>query len=257
MIRRLVLALVAAAALAASGCGSGGGTDIDPGSGPLALLDLAAQKSDDAESYRLEYSSESTFRGQASSMKGTGTSNADSTRARMEFTMEEEGETFAGEMILIDEVMFMKPEGDEFGLPAGKQWLRMEDESLATPSLSPSQFVRFLRESGDVKVVGSEEVRGEKTTHFRGPLNMEKLAEETGEQAVELLGEVAKEAEVALDVWVTPDGLLARVAADIRVPEKGTGSLKMTGDFLAYGVPVDADEPPSEQVAEMSEVLGG
>ena len=255
MIRRLALPFVAAAALAAAGCGSDTGSGTGAGAGPLALLDLAVEKGDDAESYRSDLSMESTMRGEVMSVQGSFTSNADSTRVRMTMTMKEEGsEPLEFEAIMVGDEMYVKYDGAELGLPAGKQWLRMQDKTLATPTLSPSKFVRFLRDSGDVKVVGTEEIRGEMTTHFRGPLNPEKLAKEIGEEAVEALGPAAEGAAVTIDVWVAPSGLPSRVGAEVTMPGKATGSVKVTSEVLEYGVPVNADEPPKGQVAEMSEI---
>ena len=43
-------------------------------------------------------------------------------------------------------------------------------------SMSPSKFVEFLRDSGDVENEGTEEIRGQQTTHVSGPLDIRKIA---------------------------------------------------------------------------------
>jgi hypothetical protein len=182
------------------------------------------------------------------SMDGEGTFSADSTRGRMKGSMEIETQAMEFEGIAVDGVLYMR--SDTFQLPRGKQWVKTEDPPTST--LSPSEFVRFLRESGSVENVGTEQIRGQETTHFRGPLDLERLAgEESGGELLERLraNPAADDIEMLVDVWVAPDGLPARLTLDISMPGQASGSMQVSADILEYDVEVDAEPPPADTVA--------
>jgi hypothetical protein len=241
VVHRIVLAFICA--LIAAGCGSddgGGGDD------PLAALDAAAKKTKAAESNRQEFTMEAEASDGEFSATGEATMSADSTRGRM--TFEGDGD-FAGrfEAILIDGVMYMK--SDELPLPAGKEWLATKDPPTST--MSPSEFVEFLRDSGDVENEGTEEIRGQQTTHYSGPLDIRKIAEEGGSELVQRLNRQpdVEEMENEIDIWVGENGLPARMEFEVRPPDGQDGHLKMTTDILEYNVEVDVEHPPPSKVA--------
>jgi hypothetical protein len=243
---RLLLILLSLFALVAGGCGSddgGGGEEDDP----LAALDAAAKKTKAAESNRQEFTMESDIGGAELSMEGEGTFSADSTRGHMTFDMETPQGDGSFEAIVVDGVMYIK--GDQIQLPGGKEWLKQQDPPSNT--MSPSEFVTFLRDSGNVENKGTEEIRGEETTHFAGPLDLQKLAEESGSDIVEQLKSTpgAEDMEMNIDIWVGPDGLPARMILDVSAPEQAEGSMKVTSDILEYNVDVEAEAPPASEVA--------
>jgi hypothetical protein len=116
MVSRAAVLLATFALVA--GCGSedgggdGGGKDDDP----LAMLAQAARKSSQTESFRYNAKMDSDI--------GSETMKIDAT----------------------DGSMYMS--GEDLGLPAGK-WVKMEDSP--TNTMSPSEFVKFLQDSGDVE----------------------------------------------------------------------------------------------------------
>jgi hypothetical protein len=246
---RLLLVLICLLALVVGGCGSdeGGGGEDDP----LAALDAAARKTTAAESNRQQFKLEAEGGGQQLSVTGEGTMSADSTRGRMTFEIESDQLDGSFEAITVDGVMYMK--GDQIPLPEGKEWLKTQDPPTST--MSPSEFVQFLRDSGKVENKGTEEIRGEQTVHYSGPLDIQKLAEESGSEIVERLRRTPniENMEMLIDIWVGPDGLPARIALDVSAPEEGEGSMKITSDILEYNVDVEAEGPPASKVA----VAGG
>jgi hypothetical protein len=201
----------------------------------------------DSESFRSEFGMQSDLEGQRLTFVGEGTFTADSTRGRLEGRMDT-GQGWVGfEAIALDGVMYLK--GDDIPVPAGKEWIELRDPPTST--LSPSEFAAFLRDSEGVENVGTERIRGQRTTHFRGPLDLEKLAEESGPDIVERLrrSPAAKDMEFMIDIWVAPDGLPSRIAADISMPGQLSGSMEVTSDILEYDVEVDAERPPARTVA--------
>ena len=243
-MHRLLLALTCVLALIAGGCGSddGGGGEEDP----LAALDAAARKTKAAESTRQEFTMEAKASDGEFSASGEATLSADSTRGHM--TFEGDGGLEGGfEAILIDGIMYMK--GDELPLPEGKEWLATQDPPTST--MSPSEFVEFLRDSGDVENEGTEEIRGQQTTHYSGPLDIRKIAEEGGSELVQRLNRQphVEEMETRIDIWVGENGLPARMEFEAKPPDGQDGHLKMTTDILEYNVEVDVEAPPPSKVA--------
>jgi hypothetical protein len=217
MVSRAAVLLATFALVA--GCGSedgggdGGGKDDDP----LAMLAQAARKSSQTESFRYNAKMDSDI--------GSETMKIDAT----------------------DGSMYMS--GEDLGLPAGK-WVKMEDSP--TNTMSPSEVVKFLQDSGDVELVGTETIRGEEGQHFRGPLNMKELIEkEAGSAFLEQMKDTpgVEELEVVIDILVPDSGLPSRMAVAMTMPGQ-EGSLKMTSDVLEYDVPVNADPPPDDKVVE-------
>jgi hypothetical protein len=246
MVRVLVAGVVATLVLA--GCG---GEESAGGAGALAVLDAAANKVADTESFRADYVMHSDIEGEEMSFEGEGTFTADSTRGRMQGTMTAPGQgemTFEG--IVADGVMYLK--GDQIPTPQGKEWLKTPDPPAST--LSPSEFARFLRESESVKNVGTEEIRGEQTTHFRGPLDIRELAEESGDEIIQRLSRspAVDDLRFMIDIWVGPDDLPWRMIANVSMPAQASGSLTITADILEYDVDVNADEPPADKVAPLN-----
>lgn len=243
-MHRLMLALIGALALVAGGCGSddGGGGEEDP----LAALDAAAKKTKAAESNRQEFTMEAKASDGEFSASGEATLSADSKRGHM--TFQGDGD-LAGrfEAILIDGVMYMK--SDQLPLPEGKEWLAAQDPPTST--MSPSEFVEFLRDSGDVDKEGAEEIRGQQTTHFSGPLDIRKIAEAGGSELVQRLNQRphVEEMETKIDIWVGENGLPARMEFEVKPPGGQDGSLKMTSDIVEYNVEVDVEPPPPSKVA--------
>jgi hypothetical protein len=190
---------------------------------------------------------ESDLGGETFSFDGEGTSTADNQRGTMKGTMEISGQTIEFEGILDGGFMYIKGEG--LGAPAGK-WIKTEDPPTST--MSPTEFVDFLKDSEGVEEVGKEDVGGEPATHYRGPLDLDKLAEESGPAIIQSLKDnpQADKLDLTVDVWVREDGLPARFALEITAPGEAEGSMKVSSDILDYDVPVNADPPPASDVIE-------
>ena len=249
MIKRAVLFLATFVLIAGCGSEEGGGDGGDGGGkddDPLAMLAHAARKTS-AESFRFKATVDSDISSETMKMDAGGTSTADSTEATMKGTIDLGDGDMEFEAITTGDNMYMA--GEDLGVPEGK-WLATQEP--ATQTMAPSQFVNFLRESGDVELLGTEEVQGEQAQHFRGPLNMKELIEKSADSA--FLEQMKKtpgveELDVVIDIWVPDSGLPSRMSIDMKMPGQD-GSLKMTSEILEYDVPVNADPPPDDQIVE-------
>jgi hypothetical protein len=238
-MRRLLLVLTCV--LVAAGCGS----DDEP----LATLDEAAQKTQASESNRQEFSMVSDIEGQELSMTGEGTFSADAVRGHMTFELDAEESQGSFEAIADGRDTYLK--GDQLPLPPGKEWLKTTEAPSST--LSPREFVDFLRESGEVDNEGTEDVGGEQTTHYRGSVNLRELAEASRSELLRRLNQApdVDALDTTIDIWVRDDGLPARLALEVRPPQdEAAGSVKVTTDILEYDVEVDAEPPPASKVVE-------
>jgi hypothetical protein len=228
--------------LIAAGCGSGEGE-------PLVTLDAAAKKTQASESNRQEFSMVSDIEGNELSMTGEGTFSADATRGRMTFEMDADENQGSFEAIADGRYTYLK--SDQLPLPAGKEWLKTTDAPSST--LSPREFVDFLRGSGEVDNEGTEEIRGEQTTHYRGSVNLRELAEASRSELLRRLNQApdVDALDTTIDIWVREDGLPSRLALEVRPPQdEASGSVKVTTDILEYDVEVDAEPPPASKVVE-------
>jgi LppX_LprAFG lipoprotein len=246
-MNRSLLALAVVASLVAAGCG-GADEEAAVEDNPLAALDTAAQRTTEVESMRQQIAMDSDLGGEKLSMDAEGSFTADSQTGTMKAKMETGGEEIEFEAIMVDGTMYMK--GDAFPIPDGKEWVKTPDSPTST--MEPAEFVKFLRESEGVENVGTEEIRGDETTHYRGPVDLERLARESDADVFEQIKQSpeALEFDMVIDVWVLEDGLPARIAMELTAPGKTSGGMTMTADVLEYDVPVDAEAPPADKVAE-------
>jgi hypothetical protein len=245
MTSRLLVLLATLALIA--GCGEEEGGGDGGGEDPRAALAASAEKAEGVKSFAQTFTMESDLGGQKLSFDGKGATTADNQRGRIEGTMELEGQEIEFEGITDGEFMYLNGEG--FGAPKGK-WIKTPDPPTST--MSPAEFVGFLKDSEGVEEVGKEDVGGEETTHYRGPLDLKKLAEESGPEVIQRLRSApgADELKIIVDVWVRPDGLPARIGLDISAPGEAEGSMKMNAEITGYDVPIDAEPPPAEDVIE-------
>ena len=159
-------------------------------------------------------------------------------------------------------------------LPAGKSWIRSDGKSVKVDGLElgqleqsartdPRELLDVLRGvAGTVETVGTEELRGAETTHYRAtidPSEYEKLAPSTaGGDAAPLAQQLAAQAEVGpipVDVWLDGEGLVRKLSLSFSAKQAGTSetrSASMTFELWDYGQDVGIDVPPADAVADAS-----
>jgi hypothetical protein len=264
VIRRLLILLPALSLLLlAAGCGGddgGGGGGASPAGGPAALVAAAIKAGEDTESYRMTLDMKSDVDNEVFSMRGTALSAADSSRGWFKGRFEQDGESFAMEFIAIDDDQYIRGGPFDEMLPKGKEWVHMNDPT-AVRTMTPSEFLAFLRESPEIAEVGREDVRGEPSIHLRGPVDIMELAEKTDSKAAEQFSKIpkAEEMEMLIDIWVAEsDDRMNRMKLEMSHPD-AEGTLRISGDIVEYDVSLDrAQEPPGDEVAEASELgVGG
>ncbi|GHB44914.1 putative lipoprotein [Streptomyces viridiviolaceus] len=97
---------------------------------------------------------------------------------------------------------------------------------------TPDRSVKLLMTSGDLRKVGEETTRGQRTTHWSGTVGG------AGAQTV--------------DIWVDDRNLLVKKVERGRT---ATGELTQTAYYSDYGVRVSAERPPVGDTADFKELL--
>jgi hypothetical protein len=150
----------------------------------------------------------------------------------------------------------------------GKRWLKAptpesNDESplawfggLGSVPGDPAAMLRFLHETSEkVDLVDRETVRGVETTHYRAHLDWDRLTRDADPGIEETLVENMKAESdgkpVTVDLWVDRDDLARRVRTAL--PPAGT-PLQLTIDFFDFGVPVEVEPPPADEVMTTEEL---
>jgi hypothetical protein len=156
----------------------------------------------------------------------------------------------------------------EDSLPIGQGWLKVNLDALGDISgfdlgqlaqagrVTPAEYVSWLSAAKDVERVGEEDVRGVRTTHYRGVIDVKRLIEEQPDLRRSL--EELDLDEVPTGVWIDEDGLLRRVTQEYELGSMGEKtSTSVAMELYDFGVDVDVEPPDSEEVFDVSDLIGG
>jgi hypothetical protein len=278
MHRRLLLFPLLALALAAA-CG---GDELSSGA---AVAD-AATKTQQAGSSRMVFTAVMSGGGlpQTFEIQGEGEFDFEARKGHVTYDL---GKLFGGvgsefEVVLDGLVLYLKWPS-EGTLPEGKSWFRIDLADVGkyagidVAQLSqlsqgdPSQMLLYLRgASTDVEEVGTEEVRGAETTHYRAQVDLQKAVEqslegisaETQESVRKIVGQLIEQLgtrEIPVDAWIDGEGRARKVATtfDVKVPSR-TDKLhtEVTMELFDFGIDVTADPPPVEETVDLLELMG-
>lgn len=182
------------------------------------------------------------------------------------------------DMVFEELVIYMKyPMMTQFA-PGSKPWIRMDLEAIGRESgmdfgsmmqsgtSDPSQMLDWLRGvSGDVKVVGEEEVRGAPATHYSGTIDFNKVADQAPAEvrnrlkaSISTMTEAIGTSTVPFDVWIDEQGRAVRMqqAFDFKGGATDGASMAMTVDIFDFGTEVDIQIPPASQTSDFEDLMG-
>ena len=165
-------------------------------------------------------------------------------------------------------------------LPAGKSWVKVDlasagrsvgaDFSALTQNgaSDPTQALDFLRGASDsVSRVGTEDVRGTSTTHYRAVVDLNKAADlsPTARDAIKSTIKLLGSSTQPMDVWVDAQGRVRQLKYTVDLSKSKVassvpsvpGTVTFTLNLFDFGVPVQAVVPPADQVADLSALTGG
>jgi hypothetical protein len=222
--------LVASTAMLVAGCGT------EPSS--FQGSDDALR---DASTSRIEWKMEGEGVPEWASMRSTG--SFDYAKNRAELVMHGESDSAPdARMILVGRDSYMGIESD-----GTMHWLKhsVQDATGADRFLpgsggtSPDRLLKELIDSSKkVETLGSEEIRGVTATHYRAHLDKAKLGTDGNSDGA-----------VVVDAWIDEQGLPRR----IRIPFGGETDSGFVIDLFDFGVPVDVEAPPADEVVSEDE----
>ena len=186
------------------------------------------------------------------------------------------------EMAVMGQVFEIRTDGEvlwmrmpAMALPPGVDgsWLEVPLDEM--PGVAPGGFaapsggyVDALRGlSGEVEELGSEEIDGVDTNHYRFDVSIDEALEELDEedraaleQSFEALGDLET---IPMELWITDDGLPIRQVMAFDLTDAGlTGTMRIQIDMSDFGVDVPVEPPPAEEIIsfdehpELEELLG-
>lgn len=253
----------AAFALALTGVACGDPGDGGSGESPrISALQAAAEAVDDATSSRMVMTMRMDFGGMevTADMDGVFDFEEQVGEATMEFDapVAAPGTNGASRMIIDRKYAYVKGPAAELYGGSGPGWVRMDLSGMpgmgSQVNQDPTQYVEFLRGADDgVEEVGTEEVRGTPTTHYRAELTMDDVLEATDDENTRAYAEALQEmgseiGEVPVDAWIGDDGLPRRIELSMAISDipgvpDGELNIDISVDLFDFGIPVDIRPP--------------
>ena len=162
-------------------------------------------------------------------------------------------------------------------LPGGKPWIKIDlgvvgkragiDISQLTQfAQDPTRMVDWLRAaSGPVTTVGTEDVGGEQTTHYRATIDLDRYPDlvpaeqrDLMRKAVDSLKQAAHVSSFPMHVWVGKDGRVRQVRSVLTETIQGQTMNVVTSErFYDFGAPVEIALPADGQVTDISNLGTG
>lgn len=161
-------------------------------------------------------------------------------------------------------------------LPGGKEWLKLDlSEALSGEGVdlgqlsqigqsNPTDSLRQLEAvSEDLEEVGEEDVGGVSTTHYEATVDLNRypdlVPEEQRagvEESVANLIELTGAEQIPVEVWIDEEGLVRRFSQSYSYedPNAGEVSQSQTIEFDDFGVDVDVELPPEDDVFDATDL---
>ncbi|MFH0517685.1 hypothetical protein ACHBTE_10955 [Streptomyces sp. M41] len=177
-------------------------------------------------------------------------------------TVTAEGKTI--EQRVVDQVLYQKAPGQK--VPDGKSWVKIDLQKVAErQGVNPGQIGDPAQSAGyakaitdkDVSKVGAETIDGVRTTRYKVSVDVAKLP--GGSRLREQFGPT-----LPMQIWLDDDGRIRRQQVDMTVKAPASAQpgssasprqIKVSTlmEYSDFGTEVDADAPPAEQVADMTD----
>lgn len=235
------------------------GTDTEPDETEEASGDLEELSADEF------YPALMTALQEAESMGFSVTTTGGATATEMTGVMEYEDDGIsmeasstgdqALEMVMLDQVLYIA--GGGLPLPDGKKWFKVDmsdPDSLfgaLGKSTDPNLMFKAMETPKEFELLGTEEVDGVETNHYRVVMDTAAYAD-----ALDLQAEVAKflPKDIGIEMWVDADNRPRKFHQELEVPSMSGGgkpTLSTTeGTYFDFGTDVEVEAPPAAEVAD-------
>ncbi len=179
------------------------------------------------------------------------------------------------DLIQDGQTLFMRSPAFSDIAQGSTQWIKIDFAKL-NPSLAdistlsssrsdPTQALEYLRGMGAVEKIGTDRIDGTATTHYRGTVDLNKAVANAPTSSRATLRSLANQfeqlsgsASFPEDVWIDSEQRVRRMEFALRLsdPKAGTLRMLMRMDLSDFGVDVDVEPPPADQVTDISELAG-
>jgi hypothetical protein len=145
------------------------------------------------------------------------------------------------------------------GTPSAKPWVGLDAKELgidarqlaASQGADPTAGLDILQGlSQNATVVGTETVKGVKTTHYKGTSDFAALAKNLpAKQAADAKKLFGAKQSMPVDVWLDDQGRARRMDFSFSTNQNGVSmTMKTQYYFMKFGEPVTITPPPADQV---------
>ena len=273
-MRRLLLLPLLALSLLVAGCGGDGGP------APEAAVAEAAGKTTDAGSGRIAITADTEVPKRGTlSFNGEGVFDYRERRGHMSLDLSAlagaaNPDAARADFVFDDLVMYMRFPALARELGTKKPWLKIDLEAAGKQqgvdlsqftqfNQDPTQAIQYLRAaSKGIEEVGTEDVRGVETTHYRATIDLRKVPDVVPEeqrdalrQSVDAIIERTGQSEIPTDVWIDEEGRVRKQRYTQRIPA-GTDELEqtITMELYDFGTEVTVEIPPANQVTDLLDI---
>jgi hypothetical protein len=269
-------------------CGSGGGS-VDGGHGgvhlvsPIEALKLASHATEKKKSAHVEVTTTMGTPNGSQTSEGKGEISWATGGVTGSLTMTQKGGAVAGSPMAGKEMQARYTQdamyvnvGDQFASTVGHgaHWIKYDYDALAQQAgasgaflkdqlqnNNPSRSVQLVLATGKVKKAGTENVRGQKTTHYSGTVKVSELARMQSKEMSEAdLQQLQKQLEAAgmdtekIDLWINEDDLLVKKAEHATTDN---GAYDSTAFYSDYGVDVAVQAPAASDTRDFQKLTAG
>ena len=243
-MRRALLLVALVLPLAA--CGGGSKSSSGSSSTPLDAVEAAAAKTAAAGSESMSLRANVNAGGQSVVMSGNGAFDTKNARGAMRIAFKAGPMAASIQEVLTSNGVFLKSPLLASDLPKGKTWMEIDVSKLHVAGMDiqsllaqdPATEFKNLQLLKSATKVGTEQIGGVSTTHYRAQLDTSKLPA----SAAGLL---------SYDVWVGDDGYIHQVQVAAASPK-----VTMTIGLSNFGAKVTAAAPPASQVYVVKNIPG-
>jgi hypothetical protein len=240
-----------------------GGTVLDP-------VAQAANTTAAAKTAEFGIAGNVTAAGQSIPVNGNGAIDMRNQRLRMSMSFPVPGfGSMTTDALMDGQSIYMHmPEALASRIPLGKSWMKIDLGALAKsngvdlnglsqPSQgNPADMLQALKAVGSSRKLGSEDLSGVATTHYRATIDpkkaLDRIPDKQSAGALEQMLSSSGLSAIPIDVWIDRAGRVRRES--MKFSANGT-SMDMTISFTRFGVPVDTTPPPDDQVLDAGSLL--
>jgi hypothetical protein len=161
-------------------------------------------------------------------------------------------------------------------LPAGKSWIRLDlgtylkkegvdlTRVMQSSSADPTQMLDVLRRTSDPKLVGTEQVDGETTSHYQATVDLQRLIAATNDPVVRTslkrAAALAGKGSYPVDVWIDAQGYLRRMQTTdwqtLPDARRTPVVVTVTEDLSDFGSATAIAVPSGPSVVDLEDVPG-